>query len=35
MSVPNNDEMTALEQLIDAHGLYEVIAALGVICGQP
>jgi len=34
MSVPNNSEMAFLEEMIDAHGLREIVFALAVICGD-
>lgn len=34
MSVPTTEQMQALEGLIDAHGLAEVLIALAVICGD-
>jgi hypothetical protein len=34
MTVPNKDEMTALEALVDRVGLFDVLVALDVICGD-
>lgn len=34
MPIPNNDEMTALEVLVDKCSLFEVLAALHIICSD-
>lgn len=34
MSVPSSTEMDALEAMVDKHGLYEVLVAMAVVCGD-
>jgi len=34
MTIPNSNEMEALEALIDRVGMFETIVALSVICGD-